>query len=205
MIRLATLITRFEADLFAQFGDRLSTDQRRALHAMQRCRSAASPMMQLRCTDCERHTLVPHSCGHRLCPHCQHHESEQWLQRQIKRLVPADHFLLTFTLPAELRALAQSRADLVLDQLMRCAWNTVNQFAHNDRQLQGTPGAIAVLHTHSRRLDYHPHVHLVVPAAALDVTKKRWRRKRRGKNGTYLFNAKALATVFRAKMLAVLT
>src|SRR3546814_2414821 len=48
---------------------------------------------------------------------------------------------------------------------MRCAWATVNQFAHNDRQLQGTPGAIAVLHTHSRRLDYHPHVHLVVPAA----------------------------------------
>ena len=52
--------------------------------------------------------------------------------------------------------------------------------------------------------DYHPHVHLVVPAAALDAGKKRWRRKRRGKHGTYLFNAKALATVFRAKLLAAL-
>jgi len=204
MIRLATVVRRFQPDLHARFGDRLTADQRRALSAMQRCRSAASPMMQLHCADCERHTLVPHSCGHRLCPHCQHHESQQWLQRQMQRLVPADHFLLTFTLPAELRTLAQARADIVLDQIMRCAWCTVNQFAHNDRQLQGTPGAIAVLHTHSRRLDYHPHVHLVVPAAAIDADKKRWRRKRRGKNGTYLFNAKALATVFRAKMLAAL-
>jgi len=52
--------------------------------------------------------------------------------------------------------------------------------------------------------DYHPHVHLVVPAAALNAGKKRWHRKRRGKHGTYLFNAKALATVFRAKLLAAL-
>jgi len=204
MMRLATLIARFEADFLARFGDRLSADQRRALAALRHCRGPASPMMQLRCADCQHQALVPHSCGHRLCPHCQHHESQQWLERQTQRLVPAEHFLLTFTLPAELRPLVQARADIVLDQLMRCAWNTVALFARNDRQLQGTPGAIAVLHTHSRRLDYHPHVHLVVPAAALDAAKKRWRRKRPGKNGTYLFNAKALAKVFRAKMLTAL-
>ena len=205
MIRLASLIARFEADLLARFGDRLSADQRRALSAMRHCRGPASPMMQVRCSDCDHQTRVPHSCGHRLCPHCQHHESQQWLERQTQRLVPAEHFLLTFTLPAELRPLARARADVVLDQLMHCAWSTVRQFAENDRQLQGTPGAIAVLHTHSRRLDFHPHVHLVVPAAVLDATKQRWRRKRGGKNGVYLFNAKALAKVFRAKMLAALT
>ena len=87
---------------------------------------------------------------------------------------------------------------------MRCAWETVHRFSQNDRQLQGTPGAIAVLHTHSRRLDFQPHVHLVVPAAAIDAAKQRWRRKRRGKNGTYLFNERALAKVFRAKMLAAI-
>ncbi len=87
---------------------------------------------------------------------------------------------------------------------MRCAWETVHRFSQNDRQLQGTPGAIAVLHTHSRRLDFHPHVHLVVPAAAVDAAKQRWRCKRRGKNGTCLFNAKAVAKVFRAKMLAAI-
>ncbi len=122
----------------------------------------------------------------------------------MQRLVPADYFLLTFTLPAERRGLAAAHADVVFDSLMRCAWETVHRFSQNDRQLQGTPGAIAVLHTHSRRLDFHPHVHLVVPAAAVHAAKLRWRRKRRGKNGTYLFNEKAMAKVFRAKMLAAI-
>lgn len=204
MIRLASVISDFEADFLRQFRHRLSFDQLRALAAIKHCRSPASSMMQVQCTDCAHHRLVPHSCGHRLCPHCQHHESQQWLERQMQRLVPADYFLLTFTLPAEFRGLAVAHADIALDLLMRCAWETVHRFSQNDRQLQGTPGAIAVLHTHSRRLDFHPHVHLVVPAAAVDAAKQRWRCKRRGKNGTCLFNAKAVAKVFRAKMLAAI-
>lgn len=204
MIRLASVIAKFEADFLTQFRLRLSFDQRRALAAIKHCRSPASPMMQVQCTDCAHQRLVPHSCGHRLCPYCQHHESQQWLERQMQRLVPADYFLLTFTLPAEFRGLAAARADVVLDRVMRSAWETVHRFSLNDRQLQGTPGAIAVLHTHSRRLDFHPHVHLVVPAAAVDAAKQRWRRKRRGRQGTYLFNEKAMAKVFRAKMLAAI-
>lgn len=204
MIRLAAVIAQFEADFMRQFRHRLSFEQLRALSAIRRCRSPASPMMQVQCEGCDQQKLVPHSCGHRLCPHCQHHESQQWLERQMQRRVPADYFLLTFTLPAEFRGLAAAHADVVFDLLMRCAWETVRRFSQNDRQLQGTPGAIAVLHTHSRRLDFHPHVHLVVPAAAVDAAKQRWRCKRRGKNGTYLFNEKAMAKVFRAKMLAAI-
>jgi hypothetical protein len=187
-----------------QFRHRLSFEQLRALRAIRHCRSPVGPMMQVQCTDCAHQSLVPHSCGHRLCPHCQHHESQQWLQRQMQRLVPADYFLLTFTLPGELRALAAAHAGVLFDSLMRCAWETVHRFSRNDRQLQGTPGAIVVLHTHSRRLDFHPHVHLVVPAAALDAARQRWRAKRRGNNGTYLFNEKAMDKVFRAKMLAAI-
>ena len=204
MIRLASVIADFEADFLRQFRHRLSFDQLRALAAIKPCRSPASPMMQVQCTDCAHQRLVPHSCGHRLCPHCQHHESQQWLERQMQRLVPADYFLLTFTPPAEFRGLTSAHADVVLDLLMRSAWETVHRFSHNDRQLQGTPGAIAVLHTHSRRLDFHPHVHRVVPAAAVDAQRQRWRRKRCGKKGTYLFNEKAMAKVFRAKMLAAI-
>jgi len=204
MIRLGSVIGQFEADFLAEFRHRLSCEQLRALAALRDCRSAASPMMQVQCSDCAHQQLVPHSCGHRLCPHCQHHESQQWLERQMQRLVPADYFLLTFTLPAEWRGLAAAHADVVFDSLMRCAWETVLRFSQNDRQLQGTPGAIAVLHTHARRLDFHPHVHLVVPAAAVDAATRRWRRKRRGKNGTVLFNEKAMAKVFRAKMLAAI-
>lgn len=205
MIRLASLIDTFQADFRAQYAARLGQDHLRALSALGRCRTQASPMMQLRCAGCEHSTRAPHSCGHRHCPHCQHHESQQWLERQLQRLVPAEYFLLTFTLPAELRPLAQTHPRTIYDLIMDCSWQTVRTFSQNDRVLQGTPGAIAVLHTHSRRLDYHPHVHLVVPAAAVDADKKRWRAKRRSKSGRfYLFNEKALAKVFRAKLLAAI-
>lgn len=204
MIRLAHVIDAFDADFRAQYRDRLTADHLRALAAMKHCRTEASPKMQVACTACDHRSLVPHSCGHRHCPHCQHHESQQWLERQTRRLVPADYFLITFTLPAEFRGLAAAHPGVTYDLLIRCAWATVRTFSQNDRQLAGTPGAIAVLHTHTRRLDYHPHVHLVVPAAAVDAEKARWRTKRRRGKG-YLFNHKALAKVFRAKVLAGIT
>ena len=94
---------------------------------------------------------------------------------------------------------------MIYDRLLRCGWETLRTFSQNDKQLQGTPGAIAVLHTSTGRLDYHPHAHFVVPAAALDAERRRWRTKRRNKGKCgYLFNHKALAKVFRAKMLAAI-
>jgi hypothetical protein len=203
MIRLAAVIDTFRTDLLAHYGHRLTAEHTRALTAIQHCRTQASPRMLAQCTACDHRTLVPHSCGHRHCPHCQHHESQQWLERQMQRLVPAEYFLITFTLPAEFRGLAGAHPNIAYDALLRCSWETVRTFSQNDRQLAGTPGAIAVLHTHTRRLDYHPHVHLVMPAAALDEGQKRWRTKR-GRQSGYLFNHKALAKVFRAKLLAAI-
>ena len=203
MIRLAKVIETFEADFVAQYRNRLTSAHYRALTALQQCRTDASPMMQVKCTGCEHQKLVPHSCGHRHCPHCQHHESQQWLERQLKKRVPAEYFLLTFTLPAELRALTWAHQSIVYALLMQCCWETVRTFSQNDKQLQGTPGAIAVLHTNTRQMEFHPHVHLVMPAATVDGKRKQWRTKRSGKaKAGYLFNHKALAKVFRAKMLA---
>jgi len=205
MIRLSAVIDTFEADFLTQYQHRLRSEHYRALAAMKQCRTQASPMMQVQCTGCAHRKLVPHSCGHRHCPHCQHHESQQWLERQMKKQVPAEYFLLTFTLPAEFRALAWAHQSVAYDLLMRCCWETVRTFSQNDKQLQGTPGAIAVLHTNTRRLDYHPHVHLVMPAAAVDRQRRQWRTKRRGKGkGGYLFSHKALAKVFRAKILSAI-
>ncbi len=203
MIRLASVISTFEAAFVAQYRNRLRPEHIRALAAMKRCRTQSSLKMRVECSECEHQKLVPHSCGHRHCPHCQHHESQQWLERQMKKQVPAEYFLLTFTLPAEFRALAFAQQRVVYELLLRCAWETVRTFSQNDKQLQGTPGAIAVLHTNTRRLDFHPHVHLVMPAAAINDEYKAWRTKRRGKSKKgYLFNHIALAKVFRAKVLA---
>ena len=201
MILLSSIIKTFEAAFLDQYQDSILPSHLKALAAMKDCRTSSSPQMLAQCTECDSQVFVPHSCGHRHCPHCQHHESQQWLERQFQKQLPAAYFLLTFTLPEELRALAWHHQRTLYALMIQCVWETVRTFSQNDKQLQGTPGAIAVLHTHSRRLDYHPHVHLVMPAAAIDASKRRWRTKKGKGKSSYLFNHKALAKVFRAKML----
>lgn len=210
MILLSSIIQTFEAEFLAHYQDSILPGHRKALAAMQICRTTQSPVMLAQCDACESQLFVPHSCGHRNCPHCQHYESQQWLERQLKKQVPAEYFLLTFTLPEELRPLAWQNQRTLYSIMTRCSWETVKTFTRNDPQLQGAAGATAVLHTHSRRLDYHPHVHWVMPAAAIEPNKRLWRTKRRKKgqgkhqNTSYLFSHKALAKVFRAKMLAAI-
>jgi hypothetical protein len=135
------------------------------------------------------------------------------LQRQLKALVPATYFLVTFTLPAQLRALAWAHQRVVYEALMRAAWGTIKTFSQNDKQLAGTPGALAVLHTHNRQLGFHPHVHVCLPAAALNARERLWRTKvklgktpgsQQSARGGYLFSHKALGKVFAAKVRAAL-
>ena len=203
MIALATLIERFGQAFLAQHGASALPSQRQALNAMKNCRSMLGPGMLAQCGDCGEQRVVPHSCGHRNCPHCQHFESQRWIERQTQALVPGSYFLITFTLPAELRPLAWSHQRVLYAALMNCAWETLRTFSQNHRQLQGSAGSVAVLHTHSRKLDFHPHVHVAMPAAALDADKGLWRSLRKTSKGDgYLFNHKALAKVFRAKFLA---
>ena len=203
MIALASIIERFEADYLAQYQSAMLPSHRKALAAMKRCRSSMAPRMLAQCSRCDEQRLVPHSCGHRNCPHCQHFESQRWIERQTQRLVPGSYFLITFTLPAQLRPLAWQHQRTIYALMMECAWQTLRTFSQNHKQLQGSPGAVAVLHTHSRRLEFHPHVHIAMPAGALDEGNGLWRTLRRSaKGGGYLFNHKALAKVFRAKLLA---
>jgi Putative transposase/Transposase zinc-binding domain len=206
MIALATVIQEFESVYLAQYGSSILPSQRKALSAMKLCRSSLGLSMLAQCGNCAEQRVVPHSCGHRNCPHCQHFESQRWIERQTQALVPGNYFLITFTVPVELRPLAGQHQRVLYKALMDCAWDTLRTFSQNHRQLQGSSGAVAVLHTHSRRLEFHPHVHLCMPAAALDADKKLWRTLRKSAKGDgYLFNHKALAKVFKAKFLAALT
>ena len=198
MIRLAHIIEAHVTEFITQYGSSLLPSQWAALNALQTCRSSMSPRMQLSCDDCGQQDFLPHSCGHRSCPHCQAHQSQRWIDQQLQKLIPGNYFMLTFTLPAQFRTLAWQHQRVIYDLITRSAWETVNSFSQNDKKLRGSTGAVAVLHTHKRRLDYHPHLHLVMPAAAFDKKQRRWRNK----EGGYLFNHKALAKVFRAKMLA---
>ena len=108
--------------------------------------------------------------------------------------------MVTFTLPCELRTLAWRHQTVLFKLLFAAAVSTVKDFGLNPKQLGAEMGMTAVLHTHSRRLDYHPHLHVVVPGGGVDRTTRQWKKTR----GKFLFNQRALARVFRARLLAEL-
>jgi hypothetical protein len=115
-------------------------------------------------------------------------------------LLPVEYFMVTFTLPYELRTLAWHHQTVIYNILFATASSTLTDFGLNPKQLGADIGLTAVLHTHTRRLDYHPHLHVIVPGGGVDRAKKQWKKKK----GRYLFNAFALAKVFRARFLATM-
>ncbi len=196
-MKLAEIVSAGMPALIQQYGSKLTANQRQALNAIINCRTGSLGSTLMRCLDCGHGQLRHRSCGNRSCPQCQHHTSAAWLARQQAKLLPTNYFMVTFTLPAQLRPLAYANPKPVYRALFDVAIDTLNTFAQNEPQLSGRLGACAVLHTHSRRLDYHPHVHLIVPGAAIDPKRKQWRKLKRD----YLFNGMHLARVFRPRMI----
>jgi hypothetical protein len=199
-MELASLLHQYQPELESKYADRLLPGHRRAMGALQRCRTPDAGQIRLQCTDCAATQSQPHSCGHRSCPKCQHHETSLWLDRQLTRLLPVEYFMVTFTLPRELRSLAWCNQTVIYNCLFDVAHRTLKDFGLNPKHLGAEIGMTAVLHTHSRRLDYHPHVHVIVPGGGVDRARRQWKKKK----GKYLFNEFALAMVFRARFLTAI-
>ncbi len=108
--------------------------------------------------------------------------------------------MVTFTLPHELRALAWRHQTVLYNMLFAVAHSTLTDFGLNPNHLGADIAMSAVLHTHSRRLEYHPHLHVIVPGGGVDRARRQWRKIK----GKYLFNEFALAKVFRARLLAAI-
>ena len=177
---------------------RMRPEHHSALQAILACHSPDCGELRYDCHACHQAQNAYPSCGHRSCPACQHTTNTQWLERQRQKLLPVDYYLVTFTLPAQLRSLVWHHQRPLYHTLFSVARATLNQFAGNDRRIGSELGLVGVLHTHSRRLAFHPHVHVVVPGGGLN------RHQWQARAGHSLFNGKALAQVFRGKFLAAL-
>lgn len=196
-MQLAAVLNQYHDAFQAKYGSRLLPGHLRAINAIRRCRTPEAGQLFVQCNDCGHAEWRPRSCGHRSCPQCQNHDTSIWLERQQEKLLPVDYFLVTFTLPYELRFQAWNHQTLVYNLLFACAAGTLKDFGVNPKNLGADIGMTAVLHTHNRRLDYHPHLHVIVPGGGVDKAKKQWKKKK----SKYLFNAFALAGVFRARFL----
>lgn len=198
---LQEIVQRYRPGFTQHYGHTLSRDQWSALNAIEGCRQGQYGQIQWVCQSCPHSAHTPRSCGHRACNLCQDQSTQAWLERQEQKRLPVSYYMITFTLPRELRSIVQQNRHTGYDLLMRCAAQTLKTFARNDKALGGELGFCAVLHTHTRRLDYHPHVHIVVPGGTVNKARRQWCKVR----GRYLFNGRALAKAFRGAYLNALS
>lgn len=196
-MNLQNIVSRYKTRFLTRYGSTLNADQWSALNAMGGCRQGQYGDLLLSCASCSQNSSLPRSCGHRACNQCQQQSNQQWLERQLAKQLPVDYYMATFTLPHELRGLAKTHRKVVYPLLMQCAAETLQTFGLNEKHFESELGLCAVMHTHTRRLDYHPHVHIVVPGGGVHRRRKEWRKI----PGKYLFNGRALAKVFRGLLL----
>ena len=158
MILLSTIINQFEKPFFARYNKNILPGHKKALHAMKLCITEHGPHMLAKCTnhDCEKQIYIPHSCGHRSCPHCQNHENQQWIENQLNKKLPATYFLITFTLPSQLRDLAWKHQKIIYAQMIACVQELLKTFTRKDKKLQGTAGFTVILHTIHESLIFIP-------------------------------------------------
>ena len=178
-------------------GYALSSIERRVLSAIAVCRTAGLGGHIDACRSCGYEQPSYNSCRNRHCPKCQSLAQEKWIRARSKRLLPTGHFHVVFTLPSELRPLARANALAVYTALFAAASDTLLELA--ERRLQATLGVTMVLHTWTRDLRLHPHVHAIVTAGALARDGQSWMAR-----PTFLFPVAMMATVFRAKMIGEL-
>ncbi|MBL4915073.1 IS91 family transposase [Shewanella schlegeliana] len=194
-------ILRDHLDTFNQaYEQQITSSMRQAIYAMLSCRTNTERNSHWACQGCSHTADFPLSCGHRSCSQCQHNTTQDWLNKQQTKLLPVEYFMVTFTLPFELRAVAKSHPEQVYQAMFTVAASVLKDFAHNSKSLGGKIGFTGVLHTHNRRRDYHPHLHFIIPAGSFNKDKKQWQKSR----GKYLFNAFNLAKVWRARLMEYL-
>ena len=198
-MEMAPIIKEYQPAFERKFKNRILPGQKKALEAMKICREPECGEVIVACPKCGKVEYKTHSCGHRSCPKCQNHEATKWLHRQCQKLLPVRYFLVTFTVPAQLRKTIADNQRSAFEALFQASRETLEELAANGRYLGGKIGMTGVLHTHNRKLDFHPHIHYLVPAGCIDQKQRTWKKK----SWKFLFPENAMAKLFRGKLLGL--
>jgi Putative transposase/Transposase zinc-binding domain len=196
MPTVAEVVRRYGGEYLERFGARMPGEHKKVMHAIAACRTGELGTVLYQCQSCGQTHAMGRSCGNRHCPTCQQDKTKAWLETQTDRLLPCPYFLVTFTLPAELRALARSHQRTVYSALFEASSEALRLLAA-DPKFVGTEriGFFGVLHTWGRTLEYHPHVHYVVPGGGLSADGSGWLPSR----ADFFVPVEALSIIFRAK------
>ncbi|MCA9188838.1 MAG: transposase zinc-binding domain-containing protein [Planctomycetales bacterium] len=196
MSSVAAAIRQHATAYLQQFGDRVPLGHRRVIDAITRCRTGELGHTVYHCDHCDREHWVGRSCGNRHCATCQADKTADWLAKQAQRLLPVQHFLVTFTVPEELRPTLRDHQQAGYDALFAAGSQTIRKLLAGRWLGTSKVGFFGVLHTWGRDpLVYHPHVHFVVPGGGVSEDGAKWLAT----PTNFLFPEACAAVIYRAK------
>jgi putative transposase/transposase-like zinc-binding protein len=199
-LEVADVFHAHEDEFLQRWGHALSDQQRKVLRDIGLCRTAALGTHLERCDRCSYETVAYDSCRNRHCPKCQTSARDRWLIKQARSLLPVPYAHVVFTVPEQLAPLALRNQRLFFRLLFRATSETLLEIAADSRHLGARIGVLAVLHTWSQNLRYHPHLHCLVPAGGLALDNSHWVPTRHG----FFLPVRVLSRMFRGKLLAFL-
>jgi len=199
VLEVAEIVRLHGEAYLRQYGGSLSSVQKRALRDISACRTPLLGGHVYQCGHCQEKIFSYHSCRNRSCPKCHQAQTDRWIEKQRGRLPACSYFLVTFTLPAELRPLARTHPKKIYSLLMKAAADALQKLAADPQFLGARLGFLAVLHTWTRAMLFHPHVHMLVTAGGLTSDGQTWVSPKHRK---FLVPDRALSIIFRAKFCA---
>jgi hypothetical protein len=192
-LELADLFREYGAEYRKKYADKLLPSHRQAMWAIEHCRTERLGGQVFGCPHCHEFQYSYHSCRNRHCPKCQYEQTQNWLKVQQELLLPVPYFFLTFTLPSELRNLVRANQKTLYSLLFQASAEAAQKLALDPRHIGGQIGLVGVLHTWTRNLIFHPHVHYLAPAGGLHSDGKTWLPARQG----FFLPVRALSRLFR--------
>ena len=200
-LELADILREYLPGYLSKYG--VTFHQWKVLKAIEKCRTKEMGYHLRECEKCGHQEWRYNSCKNRHCPKCQWGEQYEWVKKRMEELPGAKYHHTVFTVPdGELYALMIMNKEVMYEMIIKAAAETLKAFGEDPKHLGAKIGMIGVLHTWGQTLNYHVHVHFLVPAGGLTKDGERWKRSKYGDK--FLFPIRAMSKVFRGKFIAKL-
>lgn len=195
MFLIQDIFKQYGGIYLEKYGNKMPLFHKKALYAIMNCRTANLGGEVYYCSKCNEYHYSYHSCQNRHCVVCQNNDAGEWVDKQKKMILSFTYFLATFTIPEELRKLCRRNQKLFYSILFKASSDALKLLAKDEKYLGAETGMIGILHTWTRVLVYHPHVHYLIPGGGISGDGKTVRFS----DEDFLIHVKPLSIIFKAK------
>lgn len=197
MVPLSEVVRQHGDKYISRYKKKMLPSHLKALRDIKSCQTISRGGHVYSCDKgCGHSEYKYHSCDNRSCNKCSGKKSVKWAEQQLQKILPVPYFHFVFTVPSELRDIISSNQTICYNLLLKCAGESICKLAEDPKYVGGKVGAITFLHTWSRDIAFHPHVHVLVPGVAHSKDKGIVKSRK-----NYILPFKPLSLIFKSMFL----